>query len=168
MWARRGGIGATALIAAIGLGACSETTVVQETSTVSGGNGGGGGSGAATSTSSTSASGGAAGTGGGGGTHAGGADPGQCPGGYCRLLMMSSCGDPSYDPHPTMPCTTLDGEDGYCCLVPGYDGGVGPCGASGGYCTTMSQCQPGYVMTQMGCDVGGQFGSCCIPDPNEH
>lgn len=44
-----------------------------------------------------------------------GADP--CgPGGFCRPLEASSCGDGAFGARPDLPCTLGAGSDGYCCV----------------------------------------------------
>jgi hypothetical protein len=76
---------------------------------------------------------------------------------------MSSCGDEDYWPDFALgDCTTLMGDPGYCCLPAEQDGGTSVC-SSGGYCTSTDQCEPGYQMTEMGCEIGGAPGSCCLP-----
>jgi hypothetical protein len=123
------------------LAACGGKAVVDGSAVASGGNGGPGGS---------------------GGT--GGALAGECPGGFCRDAVMSSCGDdgyvPSFDPGS---CTTFGGQTGYCCFPSAPTAGMGPCPVVGGYCTSTSMCQPGYGLTQMGCEINGGPGSCCVP-----
>ena len=83
---------------------------------------------------------------------------GPCEDGFCREAVMSSCGSAEYVPIPGWECTASDGQLGYCCLPASW------CSA-GGYCTTLYTpvaCHAGFEMTQMGCNVGGKPGSCCI------
>jgi hypothetical protein len=78
----------------------------------------------------------------------------QCGDGFCRLGVMSSCGDPNFYEMPIWQCTTADSAPGYCCLP--------KANCVSGYCTTTSECQPPLMLTQVGCLVDGGLGSCCV------
>lgn len=86
------------------------------------------------------------------------------PDGFCRSMVMSSCGDPQFVPMPGQACSTDDGQGGYCC-VPGGECQndqdcpdcmlceltalgvkhcVEPFGSSGVPCTKKSQCPEQY------------------------
>ena len=136
--------------------ACGGEAVVDGSPAATGGRGGAagaGGTGGTTTTSTTTGTGAAGGTG-----------SADCSGGFCRALYMSSCGDPDYSPHFELgECSTLAHESGYCCLSDAADAGTNPCTYAGGYCTAWPQCEPGYVQTQMGCEIAGSPGSCCLP-----
>lgn len=77
-----------------------------------------------------------------------------CGDGFCRPAVMSSCGDPGAYEMPIWECTTGDGDVGYCCLP--------KAGCVSGYCTTTSACKAPLMLTQVGCQLDGGPGSCCV------